>query len=105
MQFIESSEIDIGIDDGILVRWVRLFFHYRVKQIITNSQGDWNDGVKNCLEEQFVKCYLKENFCQCGLYVVGCFCCAHWDDKDGRKKRAQRHYKDRLLKEFLEQQA
>jgi hypothetical protein len=39
------------------------------------------------METQLAERYLRNSLCPFGLYLVGWFCCAQWDDEDPRKKR------------------
>jgi predicted NACHT family NTPase len=55
---------------------------------IIEVKGCWNEKLEQGMKEQLVDRYLKDNRCQHGLYLIGWFNCAQWDDKDYRKSRA-----------------
>lgn len=56
--------------------------------VIIEVKGCWNDELNHAMKTQLVDRYLKDNRCQHGLYLVGWFNCAQWDDSDSRKRRA-----------------
>jgi hypothetical protein len=56
-------------------------------RVIVEVKGCWHQDLKNAMQTQLVDRYLKDNECQHGIYLVGWYDCAQWDDVDGRKKR------------------
>jgi len=53
--------------------------------VIIEVKGCWHKELKQAMKTQLVDRYLKDNRCQYGLYLVGWFDCAQWDNEDYRK--------------------
>jgi predicted NACHT family NTPase len=69
--------VDAIVQDGVQIS--------DMISVIIEVKGSWNDKLEQAMKEQLVDRYLKDNRCQHGLYVIGWFNCAQWDDKDYRK--------------------
>jgi len=52
---------------------------------ILEAKGNWHQELFTAMETQLRDRYLKDNRCQSGIYLVGWFSCAKWDDEDPRK--------------------
>lgn len=52
---------------------------------IVEAKGNWHKELLSAMETQLRDRYLEDNRCQSGIYLVGWFSCAKWDDKDSRK--------------------
>ncbi|WNG34007.1 hypothetical protein F0U61_10435 [Archangium violaceum] len=48
--------------------------------VIIEVKGCWNRGLWSAMREQLVERYLAENSCQQGLYLVGWYACAAWNE-------------------------
>jgi len=72
--------------------------------VVIEVKGSWNPGLLGDMKGQLVDRYLKDNPCRHGLYVVGWFNCAQWDDTDSRRGLPP-HFSIDLLKERLNAQA
>jgi predicted NACHT family NTPase len=59
---------------------------YDVIAVIIETKGCWHSELETAMETQLVDRYLKDNQCQHGIYLVGWFDCAQWDDDDYRKR-------------------
>jgi len=55
--------------------------------MIIEIKGCWHNELKTAMKTQLVERYLRDNSCQCGLYVVGWYQCDSWDNDDDRKKK------------------
>ena len=55
--------------------------------VVIEVKGCWHEELKQAMKTQLVDRYLKEARCQYGLYLVGWFNCAQWDDSDRRKQQ------------------
>jgi predicted NACHT family NTPase len=73
---------------------------YDTITVIIEVKGCWNPGLDVAMENQLVNCYLKDNRCQYGLYLVGWFNCDQWDDNDYRRKQAKKLSKDQAQGKF-----
>lgn len=72
--------------------------------VIVETKGNWHAELFTAMETQLRDCYLKDNRCQSGIYLVGWFSCPKWDDGDSRKKQCpSMSLKDAQLR--LERQA
>ncbi|BCV22765.1 NACHT domain-containing protein [Moorella sp. Hama-1] len=56
--------------------------------VIIEVKGCWNPHLNNAMKTQLVDRYLKDKRCRHGLYLVGWFNCAQWDDADYRKRHS-----------------
>jgi hypothetical protein len=56
---------------------------------IIEVKGCWNRELPHAMQTQLCDRYLKENTCQHGLYLMGWFNCAAWDNNDYRISDAQ----------------
>lgn len=72
--------------------------------LIVETKGCWNRGLDQAMDTQLKDRYLKDNQSQFGLYLVGWFSCAQWDDRDPRKKICAKTTKAEALRN-LENQA
>ncbi|MDP3981381.1 MAG: hypothetical protein Q8Q33_08225, partial [Chlamydiota bacterium] len=54
--------------------------------VIIEVKGCWHPDLNHAMETQLADRYLKDNHCQYGLYLVGWFNCAQWDDNVCRKR-------------------
>lgn len=48
--------------------------------VIIEVKGCWNAELWTAMREQLVGRYLAENACQQGIYLVGWYACAYWDE-------------------------
>ncbi len=55
--------------------------------VIVEVEGSWNSELWSAMRTQLRDRYLTENRCREGLYLVGWFACARWDDADPRKRQ------------------
>lgn len=55
--------------------------------VVIEVKGCWHEELTHAMKTQLVDRYLKEARCQYGLYLVGWFNCAQWDDSDRRKQQ------------------
>ncbi|QSV71741.1 MAG: hypothetical protein HEQ20_14545 [Aphanizomenon flos-aquae KM1D3_PB] len=72
--------------------------------VIIEVKGSWNKDLDTSMEKQLVNRYLKDNTCQHGIYLVGCFYCEQWDKSDYRKGKSLKISIDKAREKF-EQQA
>jgi hypothetical protein len=56
---------------------------------IIEVKGCWNRELPEAMQTQLANRYLYQNTCQHGLYFIGWFNCAAWDEKDYRRGRAE----------------
>jgi len=71
-----------------------------------NWKRFWHPELKTAMKTQLVERYLRDNQCQCGLYVVGWFLCEYWKGKDRRRSQARRHFTSiEDCRKFLNDQA
>ncbi len=56
--------------------------------VIIEVKGCWHRDLNHAMKTQLADRYLKDNHCQYGLYLVGWFNCAQWDDNDCRKRQS-----------------
>ena len=73
---------DIHVD--AIVPGAKVGSYARVYAIV-EAKGNWHKELFSAMEAQLRDRYLKDNRCQSGIYLVGWFSCAKWDDKDSRK--------------------
>lgn len=74
--------------------------------LIIEVKGCWNPKVKDDMKDQLVARYLENSECQNGLYLVGWFLCAGWDDKqDGRRSQCASLQSLEEAGRFFEEQA
>jgi hypothetical protein len=73
-------------------------------RVIVEAKGCWHQDLRNAMQTQLVERYLKDNECQHGIYLVGWYDCAKWDDADGRKKRMPKWSREEAA-QFFERQA
>lgn len=59
---------------------------YDVLTVIIEVKGQWHSEVRDAMQTQLVERYLKDNYCQYGLYLVGWFMCDQWIDESRRKQ-------------------
>lgn len=55
--------------------------------VVIESKGCWNKELKTAMKSQLLKRYLIDDQHRHGLYLVGWFSCAQWNDSDSRKKQ------------------
>lgn len=60
--------------------------HGDIARVVIEVKGCWHQEVRTAMRTQLADRYLAENQCHHGLYVVGWFLCAAWDDGDYRKR-------------------
>ncbi len=60
----------------------------RVITAIIEAKGCWHRDLRTAMEGQLVARYLRDSSCEHGLYLVGWFNWAEWDDEDSRKGNA-----------------
>ena len=73
--------------------------------VIIEVKGCWNPELRRAMETQLVDRYLEDNDrCRHGMYLVGWFNCAQWDDADYRKNQAPSYGID-VARETFEEQA
>jgi hypothetical protein len=77
----------------------------RVVTVIIEIKGSWNEAVTTDMEEQLRDRYLAENACQHGLYLVGWYRCAQWDNSDRNRTRSAAQRDLGELRAALEAQA
>jgi hypothetical protein len=78
---------------------------YDVITVIIETKGCWYSELETAMETQLVDRYLKDNQCQHGIYLVGWFDCAQWDDDDYRKGDTPNKSIDEMQTQFDEQAA
>jgi hypothetical protein len=54
--------------------------------VIVEVKGCWNPELLTAMKDQLLEKYLRDNACQCGLYVVVWFDPEGWDDQDYRQR-------------------
>lgn len=78
---------------------------YDVITVIIEAKGCWHPALETAMETQLVDRYLKDNQCQHGIYLVGWFDCAQWDDDDYRKRNTPDKSIDEMQAQFDKQAA
>ncbi len=73
--------------------------------VIIEVKGCWHTDLDHAMKTQLMERYLKDNFCQHGLYLIGWFNCKQWDDGDYRKKKSSGDDIDEAQKRFNDQAA
>lgn len=73
--------------------------------VIIEVKGCWNRELFTAMESQLVDRYMKDNKCQHGIYLVGCFHCPEWDTADRRYKEAKHQGADEIRTPLAEQAA
>lgn len=71
----------------------------KVVSVVIEVKGNWHKELYTAMESQLVNRYLKENQCQCGLYLVGWFDSPSWDDSNARRARKKSLAEARTLLE------
>ena len=72
--------------------------------VIVEAKGCWSRELDTAMEEQLAGRYLADNpTCRHGLYLVGWFNCAQWDEADWRKAKAPRYGIGEARERFAEQ--
>jgi hypothetical protein len=56
-----------------------------VASVIIETKGAWNNELHTALEGQLANRYLRASRNQHGVYLVGWYRCAQWDDRDWRR--------------------
>jgi hypothetical protein len=54
--------------------------------VVVEVKGCWNADLKSAMKTQLAERYLKDNFYDHGIYVVGWFVCIKWRNQDRRKR-------------------
>ncbi|MCY1042766.1 NACHT domain-containing protein [Corallococcus sp. bb12-1] len=72
--------------------------------VIIEVKGCWNPDLWTAMREQLVERYLAENACQHGIYLVGWYACAHWDETQAHPTEGGVITQDRA-RQCLEEQA
>nr|WP_277989578.1 NACHT domain-containing protein [Corallococcus sp. NCSPR001] len=72
--------------------------------VIIEVKGCWNTGLWTAMREQLVDRYLAENACQHGIYLVGWYACAHWDETRAHPTEGRAIPQDRA-RQWLQEQA
>jgi predicted NACHT family NTPase len=72
---------------------------------IVETKGCWNPDLEHAMETQLKNRYLKDHHSPFGLYLVGWFNCAQWNDTDPRKRRSPKISLDEARDKFNEQAA
>jgi len=62
--------------------------------VILEAKGCWNPGLLADQHAQLADRYLRENETRTGIYLVGWFACAIWDDEDYRKAACRHDLED-----------
>ncbi len=75
---------------------------HRVVSVVIEVKGNWHQELYTAMESQLVNRYLKENKCQCGLYLVGWFSSADWNGCNASRAQIKSMEEART---FLENQA
>lgn len=85
VQIHRKEKTDIHVDT-----FVRQAGTHQVDAIsvIIEVKGSWNRELETAMKTQLKDRYLQNNHCQYGLYLLGWFNCAQWDDEDYRKASA-----------------
>jgi len=78
---------------------------YDAVTVIIEVKGCWHREVETAMKTQLVGRYLRESQCHHGIYLVGWFNCAQWDDKDSRKSSAPRKTAEEVQKQLDSQAA
>jgi hypothetical protein len=73
--------------------------------LIIETKGCWNRELDHAMETQLKNRYLKDNQSRFGLYLVGWFNCAQWDNRDTRKSRCAKITKKEAQNKFDNQAA
>ena len=68
--------------------------------VIIEVKGCWHQELKTAMQTQLAERYLKDNQCNCGLYLVGWFPCAQWDEEDWRKSRTPKMTLEQAREKF-----
>lgn len=71
---------------------------------VIEVKGCWNREMLTALEDQLVRDYMVKLRAPVGIYLVGWFDTAHWDDTDPRRRRVPRADIDEV-REQLDRQA
>jgi hypothetical protein len=88
----ERTDIHVlGVVDGAVPG---SFNHVRV---IVEVKGAWHAEVNTAMKSQLVDRYLNDNDCHHGIYVVGWYHCAQWDESDSRLKSSPSEAADELF--------
>lgn len=77
-----GNRTDIHVD--AVRRLPNTQFH-DVVSVIIEVKGCWNSDLETDMKTQLVDCYLKDNRCKYGIYLIGWFKCCLWDNTDYRK--------------------
>ena len=73
--------------------------------VIIEVKGAWNNRVKKDMADQLANRYLKNSISNHGLYLVGWFPLAEWDDKDDGRRKQVHFASVNELRTQLEKQA
>ncbi|OHB74836.1 MAG: hypothetical protein A2Z25_09655 [Planctomycetes bacterium RBG_16_55_9] len=77
---------------------------YDQVRVIIEAKGCWHPELKSAMKSQLVDRYLKDNKCNHGIYLVGWYACAQWEEED-RRKTATPNWSFQKAREFFEDQA
>ncbi|MHA7630473.1 NACHT domain-containing protein [Corallococcus sp. M7] len=72
--------------------------------VIIEVKGCWNPDLWTAMREQLVDRYLAENACQHGIYLVGWYACAQWDETRAHPTEGRAIPQDRA-RQWLQEQA
>ncbi len=64
--------------------------NYERLSLIIEVKGNWHDELLTAMQTQLRDRYLKDSRCRNGLYLVGWFTSARWDEKDYRKGKSRK---------------
>ncbi len=67
---------------------------------VIETKGCWNDALMTALETQLFADYMRCLQAPLGIYLVGWFDAAKWDDTDYRKRKVPRFTMEEARKEF-----
>ncbi|WP_447598643.1 NACHT domain-containing protein [Nitrospira sp. Nam80] len=95
-----KEKTDIHIDTFVRCRDSELVNRISV---IIEVKGSWHRELQNAMRTQLTEQYLRNNYCQHGLYLVGWFNCDEWDEKDYRKRDAPKLTLDEAKEKFAAQ--
>jgi hypothetical protein len=57
---------------------------YEQVRVIIEAKGCWHGELRTAMKTQLADRYLKDNACEHGIYLVGWYVCAQWDQNDSR---------------------
>jgi len=71
--------------------------------VVVEVKGCWNPDLKSAMKTQLADRYLKDNFYDHGVYLVGWFLCDKWRNQDRRKRKVPFKRLDQARRFFKKQ--